>query len=182
MYRDSAVIFVPPPVDASFNLNEDPAVPLGISISNFSQNASEFYWDFGDGDTSSLPQPSHLYSRPRVFTVKLWAWNEYGCVDSTSRQIDIKQDFSLFVPSAFTPNGDGINDHFAIHGGGFESYEIQIYNRWGQLIFRTNKLEKHWDGTFNGEAVPSGVYYYLINLALEDQRRHSERGSIQIYR
>jgi gliding motility-associated-like protein len=182
MYRDSAVIFVPPPIDASFNLNEDPAVPLGISISNFSQNASEFYWDFGDGDTSSLPQPSHLYSRPRVFTVKLWAWNEYGCVDSTSRQIDIKQDFSLFLPSAFTPNGDGINDHFAIHGGGFESYEIQIYNRWGQLIFRTNKLEKHWDGTFNGEAVPSGVYYYLINLALEDQRRHSERGSIQIYR
>lgn len=182
IYRDSAVIYVPDPVNASFNWIEDPAVPLGISIANYSSNSSEFFWDFGDGDTSTFDQPKHSYSRPGLYTVWLWASNEYGCIDSTSRQVEVKQDFNLFIPNSFTPNGDGINDLWLMYGGGFDGFELQVYNRWGQLIFQSNDINDFWDGTFGGEEVPDGVYYYLINLVLEDLKTHQERGEVRVLR
>lgn len=182
IYRDSAVIFVPDPVNASFNWIEDPAVPLGISIANYSSNSSAFFWDFGDGDTSTFDQPKHSYSRPGLYTVWLWASNEYGCIDSTSRQVEVKQDFNLFIPNSFTPNGDGINDLWSMYGGGFDAFELQVYNRWGQLIFLSKDINDFWDGTFGGEEIPDGVYYYLINLVLEDLKTHQERGEVRVLR
>ncbi len=171
-----------PPLVASFNPLEDPAIQLGFRFNNFSQNASQYFWNFGDGDTSTSSQPRHSYSRPGTYTVRLTISDDNGCFDITERTIEAKQEFDLFIPNAFTPDADGLNDQFIIRGGGFDSYHLQIYNRWGQMVFETDNFSEWWDGTYNGQAVPNGVYYYQIFLRLPDWRIHSEKGSVTIIR
>ena len=76
----------------------------------------------------------------------------------------------VFAPNAFTPNGDGLNDHFEIYGDPCETgANLRIFNRWGSLVYETNEpYQKFWDGNFNGQQAPSGVYTYI--LLEEDQK------------
>lgn len=179
--HDTAVIFIPDPVVASFSALEDPTIPLSIDVTNFSQNATDFQWEFGDGNTSNVLHPQHTYSRPGIYNIQLLALDQYGCSDSAWREVDIKQDFDIFIPTAFTPNGDGINDHFVIHGGGISTFHISIFSRWGELVYSSDNITEYWDGTFKGQPVPDGVFYYVINLRLEDERTHTERGSLHLH-
>ena len=74
-------------------------------------------------------------------------------VDTTTR---------IFIPNVFTPNMDGTNEFFEIKGVGIFQFELQIFNRWGAMLFETNNIDNWWDGTYRGEAVAEGVYVYLI--------------------
>lgn len=75
---------------------------------------------------------------------------------------DPECDLRLFIPNAFTPNGDGRNDLFVIKGNNIQSYELYVISRWGQVVFQSNSIHVHWDGTFNGKPAPSGVYTYKL--------------------
>ena len=88
-----------------------------------------------------------------------------------------------YIPNAFTPNGDGINDKFRILGLPYESitrYSLQIYNRWGQKVFSTNDIREPWDGTSNGELCPDGVYVWMIYYEGEDKKKVSNKGIITL--
>lgn len=179
---DSILVFLPPPVVASFGWLEDFNVQLGVRMSNFSQNAVQFFWDFGDGDTSTAVSPKHRYSKPGTYTIRLYATDVYGCTDQAQLTVEVKQEFNLYIPDAFTPNGDNLNETFHIQGGGIKEFNILIFNRWGEQVFESNDIEKSWDGTYKGQAVPSGIYYFVVNLKLPDNRLHQENGSINLYR
>jgi gliding motility-associated-like protein len=113
--------------------------------------------------------------------IKLYSVNILGCKDSTSRLINIK-DEQLFFPSAFTPNGDGLNDTFKPGGTGIKTYSLAIYNRWGQKIFETDDLEHGWDGTFNGQTVDTETYLFQCDARGYSGKLYTFNGNITILR
>ena len=83
-------------------------------------------------------------------------------INSTSNYAEIAPPLSMYIPSAFTPNGDGINDVFGVKGQGIKDFQILVYNRWGEVIFESNEARKQWDGKYNGNPVEQGTYVYKL--------------------
>ena len=101
-----------------------------------------------------------------VHYITLYVTNQYGCLDSITYSIEIFPDFKLYVPNAFTPNFDHLNDVFIPVGvpEGVYEYTMTIWNRWGELIFESNDLAIGWDGTLHGQVVQHGAYVYHIEV------------------
>lgn len=92
------------------------------------------------------------------------AWFK-GCNTADSVRVDTCPS-TILLPNVFTPNGDGINDFFDFDEENLEVYEVHIFDRWGKEVYFTEKEGAHWDGNFNGRAVPVGVYYWTIRYKL----------------
>ena len=84
--------------------------------------------------------------------------------------------------NAFSPNGDGVNDVFTVTYKDIKTYRLQIFNRWGNLIFETDNPEQGWDGRYNGDEVPEGTYYYLIDATGLDEKRYLMKGFVTLVR
>lgn len=84
-------------------------------------------------------------------------------IASTSNEVEIIPPVVYYIPNAFTPNGDGLNDTFGLIGEGITEYTIQIFNRWGNLVFESKNLKNQWDGTYHNEKSEIGVYVYKIS-------------------
>lgn len=82
---------------------------------------------------------------------------------SVSNIVKVNPELYMYVPNAFTPNEDGLNDSFGALGYGVKDYHLVIYNRWGQLIFESNRQDYQWDGTYHGYKAPIGSYVYSID-------------------
>ncbi len=121
-----------------------------------------YAWNFGDGITSDIADPIHTFDGLAQYQVELYVSNTIGCYDYGYSVV--YPPLELYVPNAFTPDGDGINDVFQVYGMGILEYEIVIFNRWGDVIFRSENLEQAWTGNArNGEHfVPDGIYTYVI--------------------
>ncbi|WP_074241798.1 Ig-like domain-containing protein [Chitinophaga niabensis] len=89
---------------------------------------------------------------------------------------------TIFVPNAFTPNGDGLNDVLLVYGTTIATMEIRIYNQWGQMIFESKDKGRGWDGTMSGKKQPVGVYNYILRATLQDGTTVQKRGTITIVR
>ena len=132
------------------------------------ENRSDFYnyqlWNLGDGTIINQDEFSHIFSDTGSFFTQLYIENEYGCSDSVTYEIIIYPVFAINIPSAFTPNDDGDNDNFApvLRDGGFKSYNMKIYDRWGGIIY--NEDNGKWDGSLNNNSITSGVYSYSITV------------------
>ena len=83
-------------------------------------------------------------------------------IESTSNTISVEKPYALYAPNAFSPDGDGINDYFNVVGQGLTNYIIEIYNRWGQMVFKSTTLDNQWDGKFQEVNSPPGTYVYKI--------------------
>lgn len=101
-------------------------------------------------------------------------------VFSISNEVQIVPAISIYVPNTFTPNGDGINDTFGITGEAVKSFSMQIFNRWGQLLFESDNTELKWDGTFQGEPVPQGSYAYKITASGNSGKQHLKEGYLNV--
>jgi gliding motility-associated-like protein len=96
----------------------------------------------------------------RVVAVK----NGQPEITSESNTIQLKNPLSVFVPNAFSPNGDGLNDTFGATGEGMVAYNLQIFNRWGNLIFESNDPKVQWDGKYNNSLSEAGIYVYQLHV------------------
>lgn len=107
-----------------------------------------------------------------------------GCTDEATIVFENGCEFQLFVPEAFSPNGDGINDSFEIFGTAVSSITFAIYNRWGEVIFYTEDKNATWDGTINGADAPAGTYIWktIYRSAFESNNVIEETGSLVIVR
>jgi gliding motility-associated-like protein len=161
----------PTPV-ADFNLSTTEIVEGDntIFIQNTSSGGIEYIWNYGDdtGDTLYGPE-SHTYAGTlqESYLISLIAVSDQGCKDSTSQLIRVSDDLVFFAPNTFIPNEDGLNDIWIpVFSSGFniENYELNIYNRWGQVVFKTEDYLQGWDGKFTDEKVQDGVYTFKITF------------------
>jgi len=156
-----------------------------ISITDLSTGANFWYWNFGDLDTSSATTPSpHTYADTGTYTITLITSTQYNCIDTTSHTVVIEPDFLFYIPNAFTPNDDGINDIFSGKGVFIVNYEMSIFDRWGNKIFFSDDTTKGWDGRANhGNEIAQGdVYIYSIKITDINKRKHSYRGIVKLVR
>ena len=164
---------------------------------NFTTGATDYLWDFGDNGTSTEEEPTYLYKIEGAYDLTLIAMNDHGdgvvCSDTLSRKITAKQGGVTKVPNAFTPNPNGpnggvsgngsFNDVFLPYVKGVEEFNMQIYDRWGNLIFESNNSTIGWDGyDRNGRLMQSGVFVYKLTLRLSDGQRTTQIGDITMIR
>lgn len=137
-----------------------------VQFTDSSQNAVAWFWDFGDGYSSTEQNPTHQFLRIGQYFVNLQVVDSNGCVDSYAKGPYIIVEPTLQVYNVFTPNGDGVNDYFRIPYDGHESYEFIIYDRWGVQLYSTqNPQDKGWNGiTPNGKEALEGVYFYSLKI------------------
>ena len=147
---------------------------------NFNFQIESWIWEFGDGVISNEQNPSHLYSNPGLYYVWLTVTDENNCEQSVMKTINVLEEYYSYSPNAFSPNGDGVNDLFApiLTDIDYETYEINIFNRWGDIVFKTNNYDESWDGTFKGENLPQAVYTYKITYKTRRGIDKQERGDI----
>ncbi|VAW28865.1 hypothetical protein MNBD_BACTEROID06-198, partial [hydrothermal vent metagenome] len=103
-----------------------------------------------------------------------------GIPYSRSNILTFERDPVIAIPNSFTPNGDGLNDNFIITGKFIDTYEMQIFNRWGEVLFRTTNLENGWDGTSKEEKMGTGNYAYWVRVKDLNNNEHIRTGSILI--
>jgi len=166
-----AQIFISVNDYASADFNSQASGYFTSSFINLSSGSVDFTWLFGDGASSVEPEPTHTYANAGTYPVTLIAATPLGCNDTIIRFVEVFSELYFYMPNAFTPNLDGNNDYYSGQGEGFERYSMQIFNRWGELIYTSDfaKLSNGvfgnpWDGTFQGEPAPAGVYMYRVEV------------------
>jgi gliding motility-associated-like protein len=141
-----------------------------ITFENLSSNYISSYWIFSEGNPSTSTEDNIIVTFPNeypgTYPTQLIVKSDSGCVASTAgRFVQINGVYLLYIPNAFTPNDDGKNDIFRAFGYDLEltEFTMAIYNRWGELLFKTNNIDNGWDGTSNGKKTPAGTYVWKIN-------------------
>ncbi|GAB4205730.1 MAG: hypothetical protein Fur0023_14850 [Bacteroidia bacterium] len=187
---DGCVNSVTKPVDikpkpnADFSMTNNPSVANEtIYFSDFSTPSgaiTSWYWNFGDTYVSNIQNPSHAYTDQGDFMITLIVSTNDGCVDTVQKEISIV--LLPEVPTAFTPNNDGNNDMLYVKGGPFKKLLFRVYNNWGQLVFETNDATQGWDGKFKGEDQPVGVYAWVLEAEIYNNRIIKKSGDVTIIR
>jgi gliding motility-associated-like protein len=174
-HTEEIIIHPAPEVNFNMDINGKPGEGQPVYFYNYSRGAENYFWDFGDGGTSDLRDPSWLYNKAGDYNIKLKAVSEYGCADSMIiENAFAEKSPEIIFPNVFSPNlngptggyysrGESNNDVF--HPYTAEEpveYQLRIFNRHGNLIFESNDLHKGWDGYFKEKLQPQGVYVWKI--------------------
>lgn len=180
---DSIFVKVVKPI-ADFRISSRTVMEkIPITFENLTQNGAYYQWDFGDGQTSTLTNPNNTFFNSGFYIVTLIAEDEKGCVDTVAKQIEILEEVYLYIPNAFTPDGDDYNGTFKISSIGILELELNIYNRWGELVFYTDALRFEWDGrNERGEALKPDVYVYTMTYLTQNGEQLSRTGHITLLR
>jgi gliding motility-associated-like protein len=139
----------------------------GVQFHNQSEgNILYTWWFFGDGDSSRQFHAYHTYAIPGVYLVTLVVEDGGNCRDTVTKgYYVVREPAPVRIPNVFTPNGDGINDLFSIEYEGVETFQVEIYDGWGNLIFRADSPAEKWDGRLpSGQEALPGVYYYVCRV------------------
>ena len=156
-----------------------------ITITNTSSGApiASYNWNMGDNTTSTLQTPApYTYPDTGTYTITLITTSEYGCESTTAHSITIEQDFMLYIPNSFSPNGDGTNDVFIPQGMFVNNFHMEIYDRWGNLIFITDDITQPWTGIANyGTAIAQpDVYIYSVTAKDFKDKQRSFKGTVTL--
>lgn len=148
------------------------------TFADSSSGAIDSYaWDFGDGtgDNEQSP-PGHVYpqnGRETRYLVTLVVGDSLGCYDTATRQIDVLRSCYIAVPSAFTPNGDGLNDYlYPLNAFKADNLVFRVFNRSGMQVFASTTWNQKWDGTFQGHPEPAGTYVWMLQYRDRDTGKH----------
>lgn len=162
-----------------------------VYTDNRSLNASEYWWNFGDGSTSTEVEPQHKYSEEGTFDITLVASNGNGCADTTVMvsAVQAVNHGQLLIPNAFVPNKAGPGSHNALGNEVFlplvqkvTKFQMLVFNRWGQLMFESTNPETGWDGYFKGKLCAQDVYIYRITAEYENGRTITRTGDVNLIR
>jgi len=191
-----AIIEVFPRPNAAFEIKPKLVyIPGGILYTdNRSFDATRFEWDFGDGTITSGFEPEHQYTEEGFFTIRLIAFNQFDCADTTIQEntVKVQKGGQVLIPNAFSPNlsatggsggiSDGKNDIFLPITRGVVEFELLIFNRWGELLFESRDPEFGWDGTYNGKLCQQDVYIYKLAASYADGERVVRVGDVNLIR
>ncbi len=171
------------------------AVDAGLQVEPIEENTYAFtamaeipcdscvaFWDFGDGSVASGFDVEHQFDGTDDYTVTLTLINSIGCSNEVTYPITAPA--YIYIPSAFTPNGDGLNDVYQLYSHGVAQFEFVIFNRWGDEVFRTSDPVEVWLGGYdNGDYyLANGVYSYYMKLKGFDGQLTEKKGNITVMR
>lgn len=181
--RDSVLVEVVKPT-ADFQVLTTPMFNnLPIFFQNLTLNGVSYQWRFGDGNFSEVIHPNNTYEEPGDYEITLIAEDDKGCLDTIQRVITIQLENFIYVPNAFTPDGDRFNNDFRISTVNIEEFHIIIFNRWGEVVFEAYDPNFRWDGTYGGVRVKDGTYPWVINYKAEQSDEEVElKGHITVIR
>jgi gliding motility-associated-like protein len=177
---------LPQPI-SSFSIDSDSLFyGMPVQISNNALNATSFLYQFNEGETIEEEEPSYIFPSIGEYTIWQFAQNEYECADTSSLRVTILGNSHTFwVPNAFTPNSNAINDSFYPTYSNVERYRMQIFDRWGIVVFDEEGTQPKWNGkdqTKNAEDQKSDHYTYLIQYETVDAKVHQVRGTVTLIR
>ena len=182
----NAVCVVPGPTAAFTTVSPEIDFPTGeLEFINNSQNYSGSVWQFGDGASSTLDNPIHFYPASTIdqYNVMLVVYDVNGCTDTAYSVVESNDFVRLTVPNAFTPNGDGLNDLFTpiiSNSDQVKYYVFEVYNRWGELVFQSNKPGEGWDGKYKGKLVQFGTYNWKVSYDVPDSDSMNANGHVTL--
>jgi gliding motility-associated-like protein len=154
--------------------------PAQIELNARWHNGRQYLWQ--DGSRSALL----TVNKTGDYSVQVK--DENGCIKKDTIKVKIQgcEECEMYIPSAFTPNNDGLNDVFRAlpkcANIGFQHFIMRIYNRWGQIVFASSDVHKGWDGTYKGNSLDTGTYIYYIDYAFKQNKPLSQKGTIQLIR
>ncbi|MCX7728657.1 MAG: gliding motility-associated C-terminal domain-containing protein, partial [Bacteroidia bacterium] len=159
-----------------------------FTATNLSVGASQYLWDFGapeqPNNTTAFANPTHTYLYVGEYDVTLVAINEYGCTDRITKKVNVLADYFIYIPNVFTPDGNGLNDVFQPKGLSImeQPYRMEIYDRWGELIFVSENFNEGWNGKIKGTMgmAKNDVYAYRIILTDFGNKKHVFTGHVTL--
>lgn len=184
--RDTTPVHVKP--SPTVNAGPDKITEAGEAVTLDGSGSGSFSWDpSGPLDCSTCENPSASVEEDTDFV--LTVTNGLGCTATDTMQVLVKEDSSgsgtagdIFIPNVFAPNGNGAeeNREFRVLGDGIRDIRVLVFNRWGELVFESEDPQEGWDGTHNGEALEPGVFFYKVNLTLQNGEDKSFEGDVTI--
>lgn len=178
-HQATETVTVNPTPVAGFSFS--PANPRQEDIVVFtdqSSGAGTWFWNLPNGIRNTQLVPGWKATDTGTWTVTQIAGNSFGCYDTFTRVIRVGVGYFLHVPTGFTPNDDGLNDVWKPELRGVQAYELLIFNRWGQLVFRTDKPDQGW----NGDGAPGGNYAFMLSFTNVYGEKVSEKGTFILLR
>ncbi len=175
--------------DPDFVFDPQPTTILEptINFTNMTTGATDYTWTFDTGgvqDQSTATHPSYAFGDVGTFEVCLDALSFEGCPAQTCDSVTILEEFIVYVPNAFTPDGDEVNNEFMpiISGIIPDSYEFMVFNRWGELIFQSQIVGSGWDGTYNNVMSQEDVYVWKLKVEDQTGDAHEYIGHVTLLR
>ncbi len=185
----ASVVTYPIPIP-DFDYSPKPVTILEPKVAFFNEtygtNVVGYTWNFGDnitGDSSNSKNPVHTYAYVGTYPVTLIATSSNGCKDTIVKYVIIEQDYVLYVPNAFSPNGDGKNEVFKPEGEGIVDFKMYIFDRWGNKIFTTDNIDIGWDGLSKQNGViQEDVYVWKIDVKNVNHQGKTYSGTVTLLR
>lgn len=152
---------------------------------------NSWQWSFGDRNASTSTQQNPFFEYPiteptdtGAFLVRLEVNTPDNCPDDTTRIVQIDPDITVFIPNAFTPNkfGRAENDRFYVRADGFETFEITIYNRWGEVVYKSADINEGWDGMYKNVEAQQDVYVYYVKVTSLAGKEFEYYGTVTLLR
>jgi len=186
--KQPAFVTVYPLPVAGFAVNPeelDENEPM-VHVKSNAVNATFTSFYLNDGTKVIANQFDHSFknidqTKPMIVQI---VKNEYGCADTTFQVLKVKPAFVIYIPNTFTPNGDGVNDDFQAKGVGIVRFNMQIFDRWGHVLFESNDINNPWDGRARGSAEPIMQDVYVWKATVMDlfNKAHDLEGHVSLLR
>ncbi len=182
------MINVYPHPSASFSYSPQPVTILS-PIVQFTDNSSSQYpiiyesWNFGDGSgaSSTVKDPTYQYPDTGTYCATLIVMDQHGCGDTTTNCLVVEPLFTLYIPDAFSPNNDGVNDVFLVKGSYVKDFEMYVFDRWGLELFHSTDIMNGWNGSSsNNHVAQEDTYIYQINVTDAKGKRHAYTGTFNL--
>ncbi|HWY36482.1 MAG TPA: PKD domain-containing protein, partial [Nitrosopumilaceae archaeon] len=178
---------------AAFSVNSTSLnIPYDVLIcNNQSTGANTYNWNFGDGNTSTAINPHYLYNSVGIFHIQLISTSVHGCQDTAFSEVTTNAD--VIFPNAFTPNTSGPsggsytinnldNDVFFPYTSGVTDFKLQIFDRWGELIFESRDVKQGWDGYYRERLCQQDVYVWKAYIKLNNGKIFNKSGDVTLLR
>ncbi|MBK9254176.1 MAG: gliding motility-associated C-terminal domain-containing protein [Saprospiraceae bacterium] len=181
------ITIVPSPIAGFSYSPEDVSIFNNtLTFNDESQDAVSWLWNFGNLGAAFIQNPQFTFRDTGVYEVQQVVLHRSGCTDTAYATIDVRPVVNVFLPNAFTPNNDGLNDEFRPVGvfDGIRSYKLAVWNRWGERIFETEDFREGWNGQLrnSGSNSPPGVYAWILEYINPRGEIKNEKGSVTLIR
>ena len=184
------LIVYPLPV-ANFTWSPNPVQMFNTTVSfqNQSYLGHTYEWTFEEGSetfsTDEHPNITFPDGETGAYEVNLVTITEFGCRDSISKVVHVIPEVLIFVPNTFTPDDDEFNQRWGVFIEGIDIFDfsVEVYNRWGEMVWESHDPKATWDGTYNGKLIPFGTYSWVVRArdAVNDDK-HTWNGHVNVLR